>query len=405
MACLKSKMMISSRLVQLCVIVANILLCNNLLAQDVATILETVNQSHYGVTEKTVSSNETFDTDSDPIFYFTSFTVASGQILTVSGSNPLVVIADIINIHGTIDVSGGDGQNASEGPNGGGNGAGGGAGGGGMFLAGKTSITIHSGAKLMANGGDGGHAGGQGQASFSGSPWHGTQAGGNGQGGIGVAGGFNGGNGGPHATPPSPASAGLDGGGPGGGGGTPGYMPSAPNKTGVPPGGGGGGYGTAGQKGFSQYWGGGNTNGGAAGSAYGNSDIDILFGGSGGGGGGNDNDNEEGAGGGGAGGSIYLYSANITTLGTIEANGGVGGLDDYNNNLTHWTAAFNNGGTGGTGRIRSHTNTALADLPAMNSSTLAENIDSPIRYIPFKSQYVLLGLMALIGVWFLLRQH
>ena len=399
--------MISSSLVRLGVIVSILLLCNGLLAQDVATILEAVNQSHDGVTEKTVSSNETFDTDTDPIFYFTSFTVASGQILSVSGSNPLVVIADIINIHGTIDVSGGDGQNASEGPDQGGNGAGGGAGGGGMFLAGKTSVTIHSGANLMANGGDGGHAGGRGQASFSGSPWHGTQTGGNGQGGIGVAGGFNGGNGGPHAAPPSPASAGLDGGGPGGGGGSHGYWAGGPNTTGVPGGGGGGGYGTAGQQGHSNSVQSAGV-GGAGGSAYGNPDIDTLFGGSGGGGGGNDNDNEEGAGGGGAGGSIYVYSANITNQGTIEANGGVGGLDDYENNLTHWTAAFNNGGKGGDGRIRSHTNTALANLPAMNSSTLAElaeNIDSPIRYVPFKSKYVVLVLLACLGVWYVRRRH
>ena len=120
--------MISSSLVRLGVIVSILLLCNGLLAQEVATILWEVDQSHFGVIEKTVSSNETFDTDTDPIFYFTSFTVASGQILSVSGSNPLVIIADIINIHGTIDVSGGNGQNASEVPNsGGGNGAGGGA--------------------------------------------------------------------------------------------------------------------------------------------------------------------------------------------------------------------------------------------------------------------------------------
>ena len=268
-------MISSNKLVRLGVLVSVLRLGNEVQAQDVATLLGEVAQGHSGATAKTVSSNETFDTDTNPIFYFTSFTVASGQTLSVTGSNPLVIIADTINIHGTIDVSGGNGQNASEVPNsGGGNGAGGGAGGGAMLLVGRTSVAIHAGGKLIANGGGGGHAGGSGQGGFSSSPWNGTQSGGNGQGGIGVAGGVNGGNGG------ASGQAGSVGGAPTGTGGGSAY------HGGVPPGAGGGGYGTAGQKGFSSYWGGGNTNGGAGGSTYGNSDIDVLYGGSGGGGGG-----------------------------------------------------------------------------------------------------------------------
>ena len=80
----------------------------------VASLLEIAAQGGSGATEKTVSSDETFDTDATEIFYFTSFTVESGQTLRATGTNPLVIVADTIDVHGTIDVSGANGQNASD---------------------------------------------------------------------------------------------------------------------------------------------------------------------------------------------------------------------------------------------------------------------------------------------------
>ena len=138
-------MIIFTKSLRLFIIVSFLLLVNGIRAQDVAPFLEKVFQSHSGATAKTVSSDETFDTDTNPIFYFTSFSVASGQTLSVTGSNPLVIIADTIDIHGTIDVSGGNGQNASEVPeSGGGNGAGGGAGGGAMLLGSSGGFDVVS---------------------------------------------------------------------------------------------------------------------------------------------------------------------------------------------------------------------------------------------------------------------
>ena len=295
-----------------------------------------ISMTNTGAEDKDVFSNETFDTDATPIFYYTNFTVSAGGVLTVSGDNPLVIVADTINVYGTINVSGEKGHNASVGYYAV-KAAGGGAGGGAMLLIGKTYINIHSGGKLMANGGNGGHAGGYSQGDFSSSPWGEEDMASDGAGGVGVAGGANGGDGGVSGQP------GSDGGGTGGGG-------AGPYHGGVPPGAGGGGYGTAGQQGFSSYAGA--NQGGDAGVVYGDADITTLYGGSGGGGGGNDNDNEEGAGGGGSGGSIYIYSPSISNNGTIDVSGGLGGCDDYDNNLTEWTPAFNNGGKGGYGRIR-----------------------------------------------------
>ena len=47
----------------------------------VASLLEIAAQGGSGATAKTVSSDEPFDPDASEIFYFTSFTVESGQTL------------------------------------------------------------------------------------------------------------------------------------------------------------------------------------------------------------------------------------------------------------------------------------------------------------------------------------
>jgi hypothetical protein len=149
-------------------------------------------------------------------------------------------------------------------------------------------------------------------------------------GGLGVAGGANGGNG---------AAGGLEEGldGEGTGLGTGGV--SSAVVTFVSPGGGGG-FGAVGADGMAY-------NGGAAGTGggeYGSAVLDVLEGGSGGGGGGPwdrtpggpggngivDTDDAPGAGGGGGGGAIALRAGgDITISGQVNADGGDGGIGDF----------------------------------------------------------------------------
>ena len=77
-------------------------------------------------------------------------------------------------------------------------------------------------------------------------------------------------------------------------------------------------------------------------------DGTTLLGGSGAGGGGNDSDDEEGAGGGGSGGTIHLFASEVSITGTVSAQGGLGGTDDYSGGVN----SNNNGGQGSVGRIR-----------------------------------------------------
>jgi hypothetical protein len=163
-------------------------------------------------------------------------------------------------------------------------------------------------------------------------------------GGKGGPGGFDGGNGGYVATASLPGGKGL---GPGGGGG--GSSTCAQ--------GGGGSFGSAG----TTYAG---TNCGAAGSVYGNSELQPLTGGSGGGGAYANN------GGGGGGGAIVIASSGTISIvdmyGIITANGGSGSSKGAGgsggairliaNTITGNGTITANGGTGGTaggsGRIR-----------------------------------------------------
>ncbi|MEY3212745.1 MAG: hypothetical protein RIT28_3226, partial [Pseudomonadota bacterium] len=73
------------------------------------------------------------DTIEGGVWYFTSFTISPGATLSVTGDEPLVIIADTVSIGGTLDASGGDGldSGSSTGPDGGDAVAGGGGGGAG----------------------------------------------------------------------------------------------------------------------------------------------------------------------------------------------------------------------------------------------------------------------------------
>lgn len=298
--------------------------------------------------DKTCTNNEvlTAGGGSTGALVYDTFTIPATFVVTASGTNPLVIIANNIVINGELDISGKAGGNA--GPSGGTsteNGAGGGGGGGAMALIAVTGFTIGADAILKSNGGRGGNAGGLANSSFDQAPlYSGSNPGvfyqpGNGSGGAGGPGASgSGGDGGAYSSNNSI---------PGGNGTGLGGAPGGVAASGVPPGAGGAGHKTSGFIGYGSYEG--KTSPG--GVAYGNNAITNLIGGSGGGGGANDNDNEEGAGGGGSGGAIYVLASNITgdMSNKIQVNGGNGGLDDYQNTLTYYTAAFNNGGKGSDG--------------------------------------------------------
>ncbi len=182
------------------------------------------------------------------VYNFTTFTIDAGVIVEVTGPDPLMIhCTGQVLINGTLVADGGDGQN------------------------GVTFSTY-------------------------------------GIGGIGVAGGHNGGDG--FFIASGGPFDGFDGDGQGG----------ANTKGSQWSGGGGAGYATVG-------FGSGSSAGGFGGLAYGNMYVSDLFPGSGGGGG--SGGNNCGSGGGGAGGGvIVIHSAiSIVVNGTISCNGGNGGTD------------------------------------------------------------------------------
>ena len=132
-------------------------------------------------------------------------------------------------------------------------------------------------------------------------------------------------------------------------GGRGGQMGYAGSKGDGPGGGGGGNYNVNNNPGAGGGYGapGGNApNGVNGGSAYGNSYLVPLIGGSGGGGAGNLYSQPPGADGGGGGGAILISSSGtITVNGTINANGGAGG----NATGYYGSVGYNAGGGGGSG--------------------------------------------------------
>ena len=185
-------------------------------------------------------------------YNFTSFTIGAGDTIWVKGTQPLVIhCMGKVVINGVLDASGGNGSDG---------------------------ITFDT----------------------------------NGYGGIGVAGGMNGGNG-VYSSVNGPLD-GSDGSGTGFGGHGSGWS-----------GGGGAGFATKGDSTIGA--------GGAAGIAYGNAKLMPTLGGSGGGGG--SGGYSCGSGGGGAGGGIIVISACdsiiIGATGAVKSNGGNGGSDGNGN--------------------------------------------------------------------------
>lgn len=198
-------------------------------------------------------------------YNYSSFTIVSGVTVTVTGTQPLIIrCTGAVVINGTLDASGGNGTNG---------------------------ITF-------------------------------TAAG---TGGIGVAGGQNGGNG-TYSTSLGGMLA-QDGAGAGG-------VTTAGNGW---SGGGGAGYGAAGTAS-------GGSTGGFAGPVYGDAQLSAILGGSGGGGG--SGGFSCGSGGGGAGGGYIEITAcsgiTIGATGVVRANGGNGGSDGTGN------CGGGGGGSGGT---------------------------------------------------------
>ena len=261
----------------------------------------------------------------DGVFKVSSFTVLKGGYVGAVGGNALQMLSGgDVRIDGVFNVSGTRGGNANnDQPS-----AGGGAGGGAVLFASRTTITIDG--ELLSNGGYGGDAGAPGQAYFS------DGQGGNGVGGRGVAGGYNGGDGTPNSHNGKPGHG-------------PGASGAGATHGGVPPGAAGAGYATRGSNGHASYSG----NVMQGGPAYGDESLSTgLLGGSGAGSGGNDGDNEEGAGGGGSGGTIWLSAPHVSVGGLVSAQGGLGGLDDYHHHPGNNRNGANNGGAGSAGRIR-----------------------------------------------------
>ena len=242
-----------------------------------------------------------FHTDGYDTFTFTNLTIAAGGTLTAVGTRPLIIESTgTCAIDGLVDVSGGDGvpgQNLQSG-------AGGGAGAGAVKIS-CDRIIISDTGSILANGGDGGRANDNAAGHYRGT------------GGIGIAGGNDGG-----ATGQPGFGLGNDGLGPEGGvGGT------QVEEDIMPPGAGGGGYGTFGESGSCDALHGDCET--VGGQTYGDAELSSLVGGSGGGGGSNPPGKYEGPGGGGSGGSIFLEATTeIVIGGLISAVGGGGGLDD-----------------------------------------------------------------------------
>ncbi|MBI2102074.1 hypothetical protein HYT53_05690 [Candidatus Woesearchaeota archaeon] len=293
----------------------------------------------------------------------------------IQGYFPVTIIVDgIVNISGTLNVSGSAGRDATG--EGGGGGGHGGPGGGGGGAGGGDRAT----AGTMGSGGNG-FTGGGGGGCESGTNCVRGGDGGNGTGTLGGIAANDGGAIGGNSTSPKVAGGGGSGvatTGGGGGGGTGFFFGSSGAGSGGAGGSGGGGGGAGG---ISHGGGGGFGISGAdgatgtGGSGYGSIALIPIAGGSGGGGGGSNTAGGGGAGGGG--GAVLIFSnQNITVMSTGQiladggngvnsANGDGGGgsgggivLQAANVSLegtlstNAGTAGGGSGGAGGLGRIR-----------------------------------------------------
>lgn len=244
------------------------------------------------------------------VHHFTTFDIAPGVTVRVTGTQPLEINATgAVNIQGTLDVSG---------------------------LNGADGVTYANGG-LGAIGVAGGGNGGDGTFSASSGPLNGGAATGSGAGGIGM--GWSGGGG---------AGYSAVGGSSGGAGGVGGPAYGDPQLTGMTSGSGGGG----GSGGYNCGAGGGGAGGGYV-SIF--SCVSITISGTvdaKGGNGGSDGTGNCGGGGGGSGGSIWLASATVTHTGSLIATGGTGGASEIPGS-PYWGVGAN----GANGRIRIDANT------------------------------------------------
>lgn len=303
----------------------------------------------------TVFQNQESPGDTLRVFDFASFTVAPGGVVRAVGSAPLVITCggDVV-VDGTIDVSGGHGEDNPTG------GAGGGGGGGAVALFATGQVRVGATGRLLAKGGNGGVG-----LSGSGSGAAGTGGASGGAGGdganptldlLGAGGGAGsgrrghgggGGGGGAYSSPGGPGGgSGVHGsnglaGSSGGAGMCPDAVPGGAGGVGGggtpggPGGAAGGGAGSAGADGGNRRAGGG---GGGGGGAWGG------VGGSGGQGG-------KLGGGGGAGGAAETCTPSRGGLGAWGGNGGGGGdpSDPFLQSGVNTNPSRPNGGAGGGG--------------------------------------------------------
>ena len=235
---------------------------------------------------------------------YSSFTVSSGVTVTVTGGDALQVwVLGAVQIDGTVDLSGADGESirawSSGAPVGGaGGGGGGGAGGDGDDYEGSGPVTAPSGS---------GASPGLGGISYS----SGSGGGGGGQAVAGDDGTSSGGSYSAYA---------------GGAGGTAVSNTSTPTLT-AGSGGGGGGWGSG-------YNSSGGAGGGGGGAWYLEADSiqvagTILCGGGNGGGNTSSSCYHGGGGGAGSGGTLWLVADSLEVSGTLYCDGGAGGVPDY----------------------------------------------------------------------------
>jgi hypothetical protein len=297
-------------------------------------------------------------------YNFSSVDIPLGVTVTVTGTTPLQIYSQgIVEISGTLDLSGQNGASS--------------------LVVGNIPVSLGG-----SGGGGGGFTGGSG--GYFDSSYIGAQAG-QGPGGGGAAGSVSfvgvgsGGGGGGHASMGQPGVLALNQSGtttpPGGGGASYGNVNPFDLLGGS--GGGGGDFGIA----FNGVGAGG---GGGGGAVRIWSDASILISGSilvGGGDGGDTQGNDGGAGGGGSGGAVWLQSPLVDIAGLVDALGGEGGDTTATAVLQRFAGA---GGDGANGFIRID---AYDFVGATSPSAFVNIVDNPTVVVPEPTA---------IALWFLI---
>lgn len=256
-------------------------------------------------------------------YNYTNFTINSGVIVTVTGTQPLIIrCTGTATIDGLLRANGGNGGNGVT-----------------FSTYGIGGVGVAGG----ANGGDGSYSGSLG-------PLPGVAGAGSG-GAINQGGAWSGGGGAGYSAA---ATSTLN-----GAGGFGGAAYGTPQIAGLEPGSGGGG----GSGGYSCGAGGGGAGGGLI---VINAGVSIVIGATGavysnGGNGGSDGTGNCGGGGGGSGGALWLAAPAMTNSGAISAIGGTGGASQVN-----YSPYWGGGTNGANGRIRLDYNGALGGSGTVN---------------------------------------